>query len=278
MTDRGWFHDLDEPDVERGAAAIRAGQAETPGPWPELAVEAGFVDSREEYYEALREATVEAATAATAEKEQATGNQLVHAVRAMDHLTETENELAERAAEWAGSQYGESREGLEYVLEVSDRMPKTPVEAEIVDFAETVRDVHRRREHLRSFVAEQTPLLAPNLSMLAGPELAARLIALAGGLETLAKKPSGTVQVLGAEDALFAHLEGHAPSPKHGIIFTHEYVRGTRPEKRGSAARALAGKLSIAARIDHYRGERHPPLQTELDDRIERIRSGGEGQ
>ncbi|MFB6086496.1 MAG: NOP5/NOP56 family protein [Halodesulfurarchaeum sp.] len=278
MSDRGWFRDLSEPDVERGAAAIRDGEAKAPGPWPELAVEEGFVDSRMDYYEALHEATIAAAAEAAAAMERATDRQLVHAIRAVDHLAETENELAERVTEWAGSQFGESREGIEYALEVAARSPETAVEAEIVDLAGTVRDLHQRRERLRTFVAEQAPVVAPNLSMLAGPELAARLIALAGGLESLAKKPSGTVQVLGAEDALFAHLEGHAPSPKHGIIFIHEYVRDTRPEQRGSAARALAGKLSIAARIDHYRGERHPELSAELDDRIETIRSRGEGR
>jgi len=109
-----------------------------------------------------------------------------------------------------------------------------------------------------------------------GPVLAARLLSLAGGLDALAKKPAGTVQVLGAEDSLFAHLRGHAPSPKHGVIFTHEYVRGTRPEKRGSAARALAGKLTIAARVDRYSGERKPELDAELDERIARIRDGGD--
>jgi len=96
--------------------------------------------------------------------------------------------------------------------------------------------------------------VAPNLAEMAGAELAARLIALAGGLEPLAKKPSGTLQVLGAEDALFAHLSGRAPSPKHGIIYTHEYVREHATRDRGSASRALAGKLTLAARVDHYRG------------------------
>jgi len=129
------------------------------------------------------------------------------------------------------------------------------------------------RERVREFVEAQAPAVAPNLSMLAGPVLAARLIALAGGLEALAKMPSGTVQVLGAEDALFAHLRGHAPSPKHGVIYTHEYVRGTHPDERGSAARALAGKLSIAARVDHYSGDRRPELRDELDERMERIRA-----
>ncbi len=112
--------------------------------------------------------------------------------------------------------------------------------------------------------------------MLAGPVLAARLISLAGGLEALAKMPCGTVQVLGAEDALFAHLEGRGSSPKHGIIYVHEYVRGTHPEHRGSAARAFAGKLAIAARIDHYCGDRRPDLQVELAERIERIRTSRE--
>ena len=104
----------------------------------------------------------------------------------------------------------------------------------------------------------------------------ARLIALAGGLEPLAKKPSGTVQVLGAEDALFAHLSGRAPSPKHGISYTHVFVRGTRPEDRGSAARALAGKLTLAARVDHYSGERRETLHAELRERMATIRARAE--
>ena len=121
---------------------------------------------------------------------------------------------------------------------------------------------------------------------MAGPVLAARLISLAGGLDSLAKMPSGTVQVLGAEDSLFAHLRGRAPSPKHGVIFTHEFVRGTHPDERGSAARTLAGKLTLAARVDNYSGERKPELDEELQRRMDRIRGrtndteecGGDGE
>ncbi|MBS3761362.1 MAG: NOP58 family protein [Halodesulfurarchaeum sp.] len=278
MTDRGWFQGLDGRDLDSAIGAVREGGAEDPRAWPALAVETGFAESQDDYYSFLHDVTQAAAKAAVRRREQATDQQLIHAIRAMDDLTETANELAERAAEWAGSQFGESDEGLEYVLEVAEREPETPLEAEIVDFAGTVRDIQSRRDRLQTFIQEHAPVVAPNLTMLANPLLAARLIALAGGLDSLAKKPSGTIQVLGAEDALFAHLEGHAPSPKHGIIFTHEYVRGTRPEQRGSAARALAGKLTIAARIDHYRGEGHSPLQAELDDRMEAIRAGGEDQ
>ncbi|MFW5900442.1 MAG: NOP5/NOP56 family protein [Halodesulfurarchaeum sp.] len=278
MTDRGWFAELDGRTLDAATTAIRAGRAEEPRSWPTLAVQSEFAESEADYYSFLHEATLAAVRRAIRRREQATDQQLIHAVRAMDDLAQTVNELAERAVEWAGSQFGESREGLEYVLEVAEREPETPLETEIVDFAGTVRDVQARRERLHSFIEDQAEVVAPNLTMLAGPILAARLIALAGGLDSLAKKPSGTIQVLGAEDALFAHLEGHAPSPKHGIIFTHEYVHGTRPEQRGSAARALAGKLAIAARIDQYRGERHPPLRSELDDRIETVRSRGGDQ
>ena len=276
MNDGGWFQALPEGDLDAAATAIQEGQAEEPQDWPALAVEAGFVEDRAAYYDALHEATTAATRAAVSDRERATDQQLVHAIRAMDDLAGTVNELTERAAEWAGSYYGESDADLEYVLAVAEREPETPTEEAIVGLAGSVRDLEQRRTRLRDFVEEQAPTVAPNLAALAGSMLAARLLALAGGLESLAKKPSGTIQVLGAEDALFAHLEGHAPSPKHGVIFTHEYVRGTRPEKRGSAARALAGKLAIAARIDQYRGERHPQLQADLAERIETIRSGGE--
>ncbi|MGM0398540.1 MAG: NOP5/NOP56 family protein [Halobacteriota archaeon] len=275
MQSQGWFQDLDPDDVDGAVASIREGSAPSPREWPSAAVAAGFVPDESAYYDRLHEATVEATTSLVAERERADDQQLIHAVRAIDDLAATSNELTERLAEWAGSYYGESASGAEYAASVADREPADPVEVRIVSLANRVTDLQDERETIDAFVRREAPAVCPNLSMLAGPLLAARLIALAGGLEQLAKKPSGTVQVLGAEDALFAHLRGHASSPKHGVIYTHEYVRGTTPEQRGSAARALAGKLAIAARIDHYSGDRRPGLQDELDERMARIRSRG---
>ncbi|MFB6124331.1 MAG: NOP5/NOP56 family protein [Halanaeroarchaeum sp.] len=274
--DAGWFAGLDQADPGAATEAIRAGTAAEPRDWPALAVERGFADDEDDYYDRLHAAAVAATTEAVRERERADDQQLVHAIRAIDDLAGTANELSERAAEWAGSFYGETEAGGEYVAAVAARDPEDPVEERIVGLARRVRDLRTERESLEAFVERQAPMVCPNLSMLSGPVLAARLLALAGGLEPLAKKPSGTIQVLGAEDALFAHLRGRAPSPKHGIIFTHDYVRGTRAEDRGSAARALAGKLAIAARIDHYSGDRRPDLQDELDDRIATIRARGD--
>ncbi|WP_276253708.1 NOP5/NOP56 family protein [Halomontanus rarus] len=281
MTDTdGWFADATRDDEEGLAATVREGSAAAPRAWPLEAVEAGFAADEDEYYDALHAATTAATREAVAELERADDRQLVHAVRAMDDCRRTANELAERLAEWAGTVDGEAASGVEYArdLAASDRLDGEPGAEPITSLAERVVDLADEADDLREYVERQTPAVAPNLAALAGPVLAARLISLAGGLESLAKKPSGTVQVLGAEDALFAHLRGHASSPKHGIIYTHDAVRGTRAEDRGSASRALAGKLSIAARVDHYSGDLRPELEAELGERIEAIQARAEAE
>ncbi|MFC6755896.1 MULTISPECIES: NOP5/NOP56 family protein [Haloarcula] len=280
MTD-GWFAGLDPDDEAAAAERIASGRAESPDDWPARAVDAGFAEDTESYYERLHAATTAATEAAVTERERADDQQLVHAVRAMADCERTANELAERVAEWGGSRYGEAGSGVGYARRIAEGDVGEGDEGgdrALRSLAERVVAVAEEADELRAYIERTAPAVAPNLSALAGPVLAARLVSLAGGLESLAKKPSGTLQVLGAEDALFAHLRGGAPSPKHGIIFTHEYVSGTRRGERGSAARALAGKLSIAARIDHYSGDRRPDLERDLDERIERIRSRGGDQ
>ena len=96
-----------------------------------------------------------------------------------------------------------------------------------------------------------------------------------GWLGGISWQRGGEVKVCGAEWELFAHLEGGAAPTKHGVIYTHEGVTGTDHEHGGCAARALAGKLAIAARIDHYSGDYRPELAADLEERIERIRARG---
>jgi nucleolar protein 56 len=268
-TDEGWFVNIDPGDTNAAAAAIRERTADTPEDWPSKAVSAGFAADRDDYYTKLQEATIHATREAVREHERADDQQLKHSIRAMDDCERVANELAERVSEWAGSRREDAEAGIDYARTVASEDDDS--DPRLVSLARRVRDLDDETEKLRAHVERTAPEVAPNLAALAGPVLAARLIALAGGLKQLARKPAGTVQVLGAEEALFAHLRGHAPSPKHGVIFTHEAIQGTPPEHRGSAARALAGKLAIAARVDHYSGERKPELDAELDERIERI-------
>jgi nucleolar protein 56 len=285
--DSGWFRYGDLHDAESAATAITERTAEQPQDWPAEAVRAGIAADEEEYYDALHDATVSATRAAVTERETSTEQQLQHGVEAMDDAERLANELAERVVEWAGSLAGGRPDddraadlagGVDGARTVAGWTPTTPAEERVVSLAERVVDLDAERAELRSFVESQAPTVAPNLAPMAGPVLAARLVSLAGGLESLAKKPAGTVQVLGAEDALFAHLRGRGPSPKHGVIFTHEYVRGTHPDNRGSAARALAGKLAIAARIDFYAGEFRQSVHDDLDDRMATIRAREAGE
>jgi len=217
---------------------------------PELAVESGTFETRDAYYDTLHEATVEVARRRVEDAVDVAERDVINAVRTLETLNEQLNELDERVRDWE---------------EETDRVPVAEVEG--------ARDaIEEARDETRRFIEERAPELAPNLSNLAEPVLTARLIALAGGLDELARMPSSTVQVLGAEDALFAHLRGDAPSPKHGVIYVHPYVRETQKEEHGSAARAVAGKLTIAARVDRYAGDLRPELADELDEKIERIR------
>jgi nucleolar protein 56 len=114
--------------------------------------------------------------------------------------------------------------------------------------------------------------VAPNMKYLVGSLLGARLIAVAGGLTNLAKRPASTIQILGAEKALFRSLKTGTRPPKHGMIFQHTMVHDAKRWQRGKIARALAGKLAIATRADAFgRREIGAELKAGLDKRIDEI-------
>ena len=94
--------------------------------------------------------------------------------------------------------------------------------------------------------------IAPNLKLIVGPSLGAKLISHAGGLKRLATYPSSTVQIMGAEKALFRHLKSGDRPPKYGLIYQHPQVRGAKWWNRGKIARMLAGKISLAVRRDVF--------------------------
>lgn len=115
-------------------------------------------------------------------------------------------------------------------------------------------------------------LIAPNTKELLSPLVGARMIAKAGSLEKFAHLSSSTVQVLGAEKALFRSLKTGASTPKHGILFQHPLIHSAPRWQRGKIARSVAAKASIAARIDVYRsGEKDLSLSDKLQLRINEI-------
>jgi nucleolar protein 56 len=133
-------------------------------------------------------------------------------------------------------------------------------------------EILKVKENLEKYIDESMKEVAPNLQFLVGSLLGARLISLAGSLENLAKRSSGTIQVLGAEKALFRHLRSGEDPPKHGVIFQSPFIHSAKKHQRGKIARALSGKLSIAARVDYFSGEFiAPTLANDLEKRIKEI-------
>ncbi len=131
--------------------------------------------------------------------------------------------------------------------------PLSPGEGEAMSgLADHILDTREEARRLRGRLEEAIIDAAPNLSALAGPLVGARLLNLAGSLERLARMPSSTIQLLGAERALFLHIREGAPPPKHGVIFQHPVVHSSPPWLRGRMSRALAGKIAIAVRADAY--------------------------
>ncbi len=144
---------------------------------------------------------------------------------------------------------------------------------QLIFLSESNLKTYELRDEMENYIDETMKEVAPNLRELAGASLGARLIALAGSLENLAKKPASTIQVLGAEKALFRALKTGARPPKHGIIFQHQYLHSAERWQRGKVARALAGKLSIAARVDAFNGDYvADKLKAIVEKRIEEIK------
>jgi len=108
------------------------------------------------------------------------------------------------------------------------------------------------RKKLSQYLAKKMNDIAPNLSALLGEIIGARLISHSGSLNSLAKQPSSTVQILGAEKALFRALLSRGNTPKHGLLFNSSFISRASGKDKGRMAKYLAAKTSIAARIDAF--------------------------
>jgi nucleolar protein 56 len=142
----------------------------------------------------------------------------------------------------------------------------------IVGLAELAVKTSNEREKLAETVDSTMNKIAPNVTQVVGATIGARLIARAGGLERMARLPASTIQVLGAEKALFRAIRTGSRPPKHGILFQHEAVHMAPKWQRGKIARTLANKIAIAARIDYYRGTKASELTGLFEKRLAEIK------
>jgi nucleolar protein 56 len=220
---------------------------------------------------------------------------LGQAVRAYDDLVATNNLLSERLHEWYGLHFPELEVmlgGDAYVKAIVDQGDRasimsthdlrmdsigSDIAAEDLDsvrtLASTLKESMAARTRMETYVDLRMKGVAPNVSALAGPVIGARLIMHAGSLRRLASMPSGTIQLLGAEKAMFRHLKEGSRPPKHGILFQHPSVHIAPPWQRGAIARALAAKLCLAARADTYsHNDISGLLKAQFDKRVAEIK------
>lgn len=219
---------------------------------------------------------------------------LVHAIRGLDDIIESSNLLNERLHEWYGMHFPELADiakDNEYALLIAETGDRESIIKElsldissigadidnddlreIMGLADIIVRLHEEKERMEVYISEIASETAPNMCAIIDAPLTARLISLAGGLERLSTLPSSTVQLLGAEKAMFRHLRSGKRPPKHGVIYQHPDVHRSPYWQRGKIARALAGKVLIAAKIDANKGEfRGELLKEELKARIKDI-------
>ncbi|HUO42620.1 MAG TPA: C/D box methylation guide ribonucleoprotein complex aNOP56 subunit [Methylomirabilota bacterium] len=244
------------------------------------------------YNDFARQITLEIARAGIASAATRRDLSAVQAVRSIDDLDKTLNLLAGRVREWYGLHFPEMDRIVEkhdtyarLIAKLGNRRNFTKdnlvgegIPSETADtlaeaarrsmggqieevdlqvlksFCDLMLELYKFRGKSEAYIDDVLKQVAPNMTAVVGAPLSARLISIAGSLDNLAKMPASTLQVLGAEKALFRSLKTGARPPKHGVIFQHTAIHQSPRWQRGKIARALSGKLSIAARVDAFGG------------------------
>merc|ERR1719504_633257 len=150
-------------------------------------------------------------------------------------------------------------------------MDISPVDLLNIDmFASRVIGITEYRKELSTYLRSKMSKVAPNLAVLIGDTVGARLISQAGSLMNLAKHPSSTVQILGAEKALFRALKTKKQTPKYGLIYHASLVGQSAPALKGKISRVLAAKLSLCCRVDALGDQTEPSLGKEFKEYVEK--------
>lgn len=196
---------------------------------------------------------------------------IIQTVSALSDLEKILNAMTERLREWYGLHYPEinirdhekfaakvAEKGLRENFEEFDRSMGMKLREDDIkilqEYATQLKAMYVLKEDVEKYLEKTVPEEIPNLTVLLGSTLAARLLALAGSLERLAKMPSSTIQLLGSEKSLFRFLKEKKKGkpPRFGLLYLHPDISSNKRELQGKIARLLSSKLMLAARADFY--------------------------
>ena len=276
----------------------------------DLILKFGLANDKDELSSILQKFAINLSSMKVRERSEKLDLHLVQAVNTLDELDEIINTISTRIREWYGLHFPELDYILQNIITyariVRDAGSRENITNELLTQLEISQDkidliqpaisksqggeltdenaqllkalssqvimLSELRTNLSKSIENLMDLLAPNLKNILTAIIGARLIAKAGSLGKLAQMPSSTIQILGAEKALFRALKTGARPPKHGLLFQHPSVNSAPKWQRGKIARALSSKIAIAVRIDLYRnGSLDNSLLEKFSKRIETI-------
>jgi len=275
---------------------------------PQILVDSGLANNHDDAIQKLREFAINLSSSKVTEVSSSPDLHIVQNINTLDDTDKIINGMSSRLREWYGLHFPEldniidsingyaqivvagKRESLTDDVFVNAGFPDSKVQMlslvkeksrggditernlQIVqNLAKNILELFDLRNELEKQVDDQMNEVAPNLSAVLGTTVGARILAKAGSLQKMATMPASTIQVLGAEKALFRALKTGSNPPKHGLLFQHAVVHAAPRWQRGKIARAIAAKAAIAARVDVHGGGLNNTLLDKLNIRVKEI-------
>ena len=275
---------------------------------PKVLIDAGFAKDSSDAMSKLRDFAIQLSSSKVSEVSESPDLHIIQSINSLDEIDRIINGISSRIREWYGLHFPELDNVIDSILgysqiviagkreNLSDKVyedagfPESKVEmlsligkkshggdispenlVIVQSLAKQLLELHELRKKLEEHVETQMSKIAPNLAAVLGTAVGARILAKAGSLKRLATMPASTIQVLGAEKALFRSLKTGSQPPKHGLLFQHAMVHAAPRWQRGKIARAVAAKAAIAARVDVYGGGLNKTLLEKLNVRVEEI-------
>lgn len=271
-------------------------------------VDSGFAKDEADAREKLRNFAVQLSSSKVTETSESPDLHIIQTIGTLDEVDRIINGLSSRLREWYGLHFpeldnlvdsingyskivlGGKRDDLTEKVYQDAGFPETKVEmlslvqkksrggkisdenlAIVQTLAKQILELFDLRNTLEKHVESQMEKVAPNLAGILGSAVGARILAKAGSLKRLSSMPASTIQVLGAEKALFRSLKTGSQPPKHGLLFQHTLVHAAPRWQRGKIARAIATKAAIASRVDVFGKGKNQMLFDKLNVRITEI-------
>lgn len=275
---------------------------------PQILIDAEFAKNQQDAMTKLRDFALQLSSAKVTEISQSPDLHIIQAIKALDEIDVMINGLSSRLREWYGLHFPEldniidsingyaqivmagKRQDLSKTVYEDAGFPDSKVEMLSViqdkskggdiskenlvivqSIAKQILEMAEIRRAMESHIESEMKSVAPNLSAILGAAVGARILSKAGSLKKLATMPASTIQILGAEKALFRALKTGTEPPKHGILFQHPIVHAAPRWQRGKMARAIASKAAIASRVDVYGGGLNQTLLEKLNVRVNEI-------